>query len=61
MSLCLNYFVSNLIAHELIHKQIFCLDSACLLNKPKTKAQAWFIYKQTNMNELFIKSSPSCS
>ena len=40
MSLCLNCFVSSLIAHEL-----------------KTNAQAWFIYKQTNMNELFIELS----
>ena len=39
----------------------FCLGSACLLNKLKTKAQAWLIYKQTNMNELFIKPSLSCS
>jgi len=31
----------------------FCFGCACLLNKPKNKAQAW--YKQANMNELFIK------
>jgi len=23
-------------------------------------AQAWLIYKQTNMDELFIEPSPSC-
>ena len=39
----------------------FYLGSACLLNKPKIKAQAWLIYKQTSMNKLFIKSSSSCS
>ena len=41
--------------------KFFCLGLAWLLNKPKTKAQAWFIYKQTNMNKLFIEPSPSCS
>ena len=25
----------------------FCLGLACLLNKPKTNVQAWFIYKLT--------------
>ena len=39
----------------------FCLGSTCLLNEPKTKAQSWLIYKQTNMNKLFIKPSQSCS
>ena len=38
----------------------FCLSSACLSNKPKIKAQAWLIYKQMNMNELFIELSLSC-
>ena len=40
MSLHLNCFVSNLITHELIGEQIFCLSSTCLLNEPKTKVQA---------------------
>ena len=33
----------------------FCLGSPHLLNKPKTKDQTWLIYKQTNVNKLFIK------
>ena len=33
--------------------KFFCLGLACLLNEPSTKAQAWLVYKQTNMNELF--------
>ena len=33
----------------------FYLDSTCLLNKPKIKGQAQLIYKQTNINELFIE------
>ena len=45
----------------LFTNKFFCSGLACLLNKPKTKAQAWLIYKQTNMNEFFIKPSPSCS
>ena len=61
MSLCLNCFVSRLIAHELVHEQIFFLGSACLLNESKTKAQAWLIYKQTNMNKFFIELNSSCS
>ena len=37
---------------------IFCLNSARLLNKPKIKAQVWhFANKHTNMNKHFIKSS----
>ena len=39
----------------------FCLSSACFSNNPKTKTQVWFIYKQMNMNELFIKPNSSCS
>ena len=46
---------------RLFVNKFFCLSSACLLNEPKPKAQAWLIYKQTNMNKLFIESSPSCS
>ena len=46
---------------RLFVNKFFCLSSACLLNEPKTKAQVWLIYKQTNMNKLFIKPSPSCS
>ena len=41
--------------------KFFSLGSACLLNEPKTKAQTYLIYKQKNMNELFIEPSPSCS
>ena len=37
--------------------KFFCLGLACLLNEPKNKAQAWLIYKQTNMNKLFIEPS----
>ena len=61
MNLCLDWFVSSLIVHELVREQFFCLGSACLLNKPKTKAQVLLIYKQINMNKLFIDLSPSCS
>ena len=46
---------------SLFMNKFFCLGSACLLNEPTTKAQAWFIYKQTNMNKLFIEPSSSCS
>ena len=53
MSLSLACFVSSPIVHK-----FFFLGSTCLLNKPKTKAQAWIIYKQMNMNELFIKLNP---
>ena len=61
MSLNSTCFVLSPIVHEFVQKQFFFLSSACLSNKPKTKAQAWLIYKQTNMNELFIKLSSSCS
>ena len=58
MSLNSTCFVSSLIVHEQFF--FFCLSSACLSNKPKIKAQAWLIYKQMNMNELFIELSLSC-
>ena len=61
MNLCLDCFISSLIVHELVREQFFFLGTACLLNKPKTKAQALLIYKQINMNKLFIDSSPSYS
>ena len=61
MSLNSTCFVSSLIVHELVHEQFFFLSSACLSNKSKNKAQPWLIYKQTNNNEFFIKSSPNCS
>ena len=61
MNLYLNCCVSSLITHELIREQIFLLGSACLLNDPKTKAQAWLVYKQININKLFIELSLSCS
>lgn len=58
MSLHSASFVSSLIAHKFVYEQFFffffCLVSACLLNKFKTKAQVWLIYKQINMNEVFI-------
>ena len=57
MNLCLNCCVLSLIAHELVREQIFLLG----LSEPKTKAQPRLIYKQTNMNELFIEPSLSCS
>ena len=44
---------------SLFTNKFFCLGSTCLSNKPKTKAQFWLIYKQTNMNELFIEPSLS--
>ena len=43
------YRVSQLMS--LFMNKFFYLSSACLLNKPKTKAQTCHIYKQTNMNE----------
>ena len=62
MSLCLNCCVSSLIAHELVVKFFFFwLGLVCLLNEPKTKAQAWLIYKQKNMNKLFIEPNLNCS
>ena len=39
----------------------FIFGLGFLSNKPKTKAQSWLIYKQTNMNKLFIEPSQSCS
>ena len=33
------------------------LQKCGIVNKLKTKAQIWLIYKQTNMNELFIEST----
>ena len=44
----------------LFTNNFFCLSSACLSNKPKTKAQAWLLYKQMKMNELFIELSLNC-
>ena len=45
---------------SLFVNNFFCLSSACLLNELKTNIQAWFIYKQINMNEFFIELS-NCS
>ena len=45
---------------SLFMNNIFYSGSARLLNKAKTKAWTWLFYKQTNMNELFIKPSSSC-
>ena len=61
MSLYLNCFVSNLIAHELVRELIFFFGLGLSINKPKTKVQVWLIFKQINMNQLFIESSSSCS
>ena len=61
MSLSSTCFVSSAIVHEQLFIIIICLGPTCLSKKPKIKAQAWLIYKQTNMNELFIEPSPSCS
>ena len=60
MSLYLNCCVSNLIAHELVRKQIFLLGLGLFIKRAKTEAQTWLIYKQTNMDKLFIELSPSC-
>ena len=54
---CIKPYCSRAYSQE----KFFCLCSACLSNKPKTKVQAWLIYKQTNMNEFFIEPNPSCS
>ena len=35
------------------------LGLARLSNKFKTKAQVYFVYKQTNINELFVEPSPN--
>ena len=50
MSLYLNCFVSNLIAHELVRELIFFFGLGLSINKPKTKVQVWLIFKQINMN-----------
>lgn len=50
----INEFILELFCIELRLKY-FCLGLACLLNKYKTKAQAWLIYKQTNMNKFFYQ------
>ena len=42
---------------SLFMNKFVCLSSACLLNETKTKAQSWLIYKQINMNKLFIELS----
>ena len=60
MSLCLNCCVSSLIAHELVCEQIFLFGLGLFIKRAKTEAQTWFIYKQTNMDKLFIELSPSC-
>ena len=38
------------------HKPFFFLGLACLLNKPKIKAQIWLVYKQINMNMYFYRT-----
>ena len=45
---------------SLFVNNFFCLSLACLLNELKTNIQAWFIYKQINMNKFFIELS-NCS
>ena len=46
-------FVWSPNVNQSVHDLFFPMGSARLLNKPKTKAQTWFFYKQTNMNKLF--------
>ena len=50
---CLLLYISE----TLVDPKIFC-KKVVFVNKPKTMAQAWPIYKQINMNELFIKPTP---
>ena len=46
-----------LYTHELVQEQFFFfLSLVGLFNKLKTKTQTWFIYKQININEIFIKT-----
>ena len=40
---------------SLFVNKFFSLGLACLLNEPKTNVQAWLIYKQTNMNQVFYQ------
>ena len=56
----LDYFNQSLLFTGLFMNNLFCSGLIRLLNKPKTKAQTWFIYKQTNMKKLFIELSPNC-
>ena len=56
MSLYLNCCVSSLIAHELVVNKFFCLGLACLLNEPKTKTQAWLIYKTNKHKQAFYRA-----
>ena len=63
MSLNSTCFLSRPIVHELVHEPfVFCLDSACLLNKIKIKAKfgsfinkLWTIFL-LSQTELFINS-----
>ena len=45
------------IFETVVDPKIFC-KKVVFVNDPKTMAQAWLIYKQTNMNELFINLIP---
>ena len=42
------------ISETLVDPKIFC-KKVVFINESKTNAQAWPIYKQTNMNEIFIE------
>ena len=55
----LDYFNQSLLFTGLFMNNLFCSGLARLLNNPKTKAQTWFIYKQTNMKKIHIELSPS--
>ena len=58
MSIYFASFVSSLIAYKLVHRnKIFSLGLVCLLNKSKTKVQTRLLYKQTNMNKLFMNNT----
>ena len=61
MSIGLTYFLSSHIIYESIHEPFFerGLGSAHLLSKSKTKTQALFVHKLTNMNKFFIELSSS--
>ena len=54
----LDYFNQSLLFTSLFMNNLFCLGLAHLLNNPKTKAQTWFIYKQTNIKKTSYRVKP---
>ena len=56
MNLNLTCFLLN----PLFMNNFFSLSLTHLSNKSKIKVQIWFVYKQTNMNELFIEQTANC-